>query len=472
LLTEEGNLMSAINATAPIVFGALQTGYYFRYHVDEIKHISAHERLSDGAKLVWINLAGYAKINPDLSYFGTQAQIATLVGKELNTVQKLLRMLEDEGLMMSTVDPVSQIKTYYVQLDADGLNKLKTAPRRGESAVMRAVDNSIVPRKNIHTPPGKISGGPPEKNPPLINININKTNNNKHLDYLNADISTAGEATEGMTDADALVFEFQKTQKEIQLQAPDIRQLNAAPLAHAAPEPQESVTSQKGGELDAAESVEALLLSLANKAEEIRAQNPTIGPLKANKQARKAFSEIELASMDEHVQTTNPKSPEAIKTEKPIQSAPEEQKPTEARTIENPVQVTAVPKKPSTENLVTLSIAGRCYLLEDSVKTMALSQLQQMHERGRIKGEAANKPLEALLGEVFYYIAKAGSSQKEATSQGSKLNTALHLLLKGNWQTPNGMVKQTIIAREQAWQRQKKAQGQYAPVSTWSTPYA
>jgi hypothetical protein len=396
--------MSTINATAPIVFGALQTGYYFRFHVDEIKHISAHERLSDGAKLVWINLAGYAKVNPDLSYFGTQAQIAKLVGKAPNTVQKLLRMLEDESFLMSSVDPVSQIKTYYVQLDADGLNKLKAAPRRGEYGAqgevvaMRAIDNSIDPRKNIHTPPGKISGGPPEKNPPLININIK--NNNKHLNHPSSDISTAAEATEAMIDADALVLRFD----------------------------------------------EAL--------ESIKAKNPGIRQVKANQLAREQFTEQEMACITQYLRDKDePEKPQAIKTEKPVQTA-------------------SAPKKPLTENLVAFSIAGGCYLLEESVKTKALSQLQQMYERSSIKGEAANKQLETLIGEVFYYISKAGSLQKEAASQSSKLNTAVCLLRKGNWQTPNGMVKQTIIAREQAWQRQKKVQGQYAPVSTWSRPYA
>ncbi|MFO1259419.1 MAG: hypothetical protein U1E78_13550 [Gammaproteobacteria bacterium] len=230
--------------------------------------------------------------------------------------------------------------------------------------------------------------------------NNNSDIKNKHLYHQDSDISTAEEALP-MLDADALILEFQ-------------------------------------------ERVEA-----------IQSQDPNLTPLKATFQARKQFSEEQLACIDHHHLTTNPAqaAPQAPITVSPKPEAPEI-------------------KKPLQSQLVSFQLEGQCYLVEERVKNKALSQLQSLHHNQCIKGEASSKSLLTLTSEVFYYLAKAGSTTDKSISQASRLNMAIHLLLKGDWQTPNGMTKQTIIEREQRCQREKKAQARYVPMSEWRVQYA
>ncbi len=392
--------MSIGNISAQTIHSALRTGYFYRFQTEELSYISSHRDLSDGEKLVWLNLSARAKQSETMSFAATQSQIALMVGKETNTVYKILKSLEVKGFLSSNHDALRRVTIFQVQLDAHGVVALEQAPKRGEyrSEVKlverRSVDNQNPTLTEIRVRPGNFSESDPEKNHTLIKYINNNKNINKHLYHQDSELST-------VLDANALLLQFQST------------------------------------------------------VERIQSQDPTLSPLKANFEARKAFSEVQLACIDHHHITTNSaqEAPQATKAESPKPKLPEI-------------------KKPPQSQLVSFQLEGQCYLVEESVKNKALSQLQSLHQNQCIKGEAASKPLLTLTSEVFYYLAKAGSTQQEPISQASKLNTVIHLLLKGDWQTPNGMMKQTIIEREQKWQQEKKAQARYVPVSEWRIQYA
>ncbi|MFO1259428.1 MAG: hypothetical protein U1E78_13595 [Gammaproteobacteria bacterium] len=265
----------------------------------------------------------------------------------------------------------------------------------GDRRGYQRLSDSIEGRQNCH-PRGDKNVPPPEtKLSPLYNnINNNSDIKNKHLYHQDSDITT-------VLDADALILEFQSTVKDIQ------------------------------------------------------SQDTNLTPLKATFEARKLFSEEQLACIDHHHFTTNP-----------AQDAPQEPK------LDSPKPKMPEIKKPPQSQLVSFQLEGQCYLVEESVKNKALSQLQSLHHNQCIKGEASSKSLLTLTSEVFYYLAKAGSTTDKSISQASRLNMAIHLLLKGDWQTPNGMTKQTIIEREQRCQREKKAQARYVPMSEWRVQYA
>ncbi|MFO1259437.1 MAG: helix-turn-helix domain-containing protein [Gammaproteobacteria bacterium] len=440
--------MSIVNVSAQTIHSALRTGYFYRFQTEELAYISSHRELSDGEKLVWLNLSARAKQSETMSFAATQSQIALMVGKETNTVYKILKSLEAKGFLSSNHDALRRVTIFQVQLDAHGVVALEQAPKRGEfrpetksvypqqmtfrvgaecsrrrsvhevhdcgenregnnpekSAVkgieIRSVDNQNPTMKKFRVRPGNFSESDPEKNHTLIKYINNNKNINKHLYHQDSELSTAEPALP-MLDASALILQFQSTVKDIQ------------------------------------------------------SQDSNLTPLKATFEARKLFSEEQLACIDHHHLTTNPaqEAPQATKAESPKPEAPEI-------------------KKPLQSQLVSFQLEGQCYLVEESVKNKALSQLQSLHHNQCIKGEASNKSLLTLTSEVFYYLAKAGSTTDKSISQASRLNMAIHLLLKGDWQTPNGMMKQTIIEREQKWQREKKAQGRYVPVSEWRIQYA
>lgn len=165
--------MSIGNISAQTIHSALRTGYFYRFQTEELSYISSHRDLSDGEKLVWLNLSARAKQSETMSFAATQSQIALMVGKETNTVYKILKSLEAKGFLSSNHDALRRVTIFQVQLDSHGLVVLEQAPKRGEyrsetkSAERRSVDNQNPTLTEIRVRPGNFSESDPEKIIPL-----------------------------------------------------------------------------------------------------------------------------------------------------------------------------------------------------------------------------------------------------------------------------------------------------------------
>lgn len=77
-----------------------------------------------------------------------------------------------------------------------------------------------------------------------------------------------------------------------------------------------------------------------------------------------------------------------------------------------------------------------------------------IYHQKKILGEAAHRPIKALMLEIFFYVAKAGSKTLDAC-QLKRFHTARKLCQKGAWERPNGLERQASIIREQNWRQAK-----------------
>lgn len=110
------------------------------------------------------------------------------------------------------------------------------------------------------------------------------------------------------------------------------------------------------------------------------------------------------------------------------------------------------------EKAVPIDLQGQTYYVEPEVKKMACSQIPKLIAGNQLKGEAAKKSVTELLGEVLFYITKAGSKSGEVPNQRKRFFTARKLCMNGDWQRPRALVNQEIIQREQSAFARKAAE--------------
>jgi hypothetical protein len=111
--------------------------------------------------------------------------------------------------------------------------------------------------------------------------------------------------------------------------------------------------------------------------------------------------------------------------------------------------------------LIEFEIEGELFLVEEEVRNKILNQIPNLYQQQKILGDARNKPINTLLKEIFYYVAKAGSKALDAC-QLKRFHTARKLCLKGAWERPNGLVRQASIISEQKRQQAKNAENKFA----------
>ena len=139
------------------------------------------------------------------------------------------------------------------------------------------------------------------------------------------------------------------------------------------------------------------------------------------------------------------------------------------RFAEKLVKAVSVPKsrpQPADCKLVEFEFENEHFLIEEKVKNQILSQIPQLHSQKKILGEAAHKPIKALMMEILIYVAKAGSKTLDAC-QLKRFHTARKLCQKGAWERPNGLERQASIIREQNWQQAKIQENKFA--QQWMT---
>ncbi len=137
------------------------------------------------------------------------------------------------------------------------------------------------------------------------------------------------------------------------------------------------------------------------------------------------------------------------------------------RFSEKLVEATPVPPsrpQPADCKLVEFEFDNEHFLVEEKVKNQILSQIPNLYHQKKILGEAVQKPIKALIKEILFYVAKAGSKTLDAC-QLKRFHTARKLCQKGAWERPNGLERQASIAREQQWQQAKIQENKFA--KTW-----
>lgn len=127
------------------------------------------------------------------------------------------------------------------------------------------------------------------------------------------------------------------------------------------------------------------------------------------------------------------------------------------------------PTRPQPENckLLEFEFDNEYFLIEEKVKNQILQEIPRLYQQKQIQGDAAQKPIQTLLKEIFYYVAKAGSKALDAC-QLKRFFVARKLCLKGTWERPNGLERQASIQREQKWQQAKIAENKFAKEFTHS----
>tara|TARA_R110002110_G_scaffold390102_1_gene602958 strand:- start:25571 stop:26833 length:1263 start_codon:yes stop_codon:yes gene_type:complete len=399
-----------------IIINKRKNGYYAAFSEREIKFVSQYKGLSAGEKLIWINLAAITTLDANLSCMATQSQIAEMVGKVPNTIYKSLRNLVARGFLRTEFNAQKRINTYFLILPKEGLEAIEEAPNRGEK---RSVKDSSVTLgaekywrkvednkgnvvlcdekfgdmpapsslKNIREGIGKISGGPPEKNP---NLSINIINNNKKHNIHNT-----------------------------QLSKPLVQNANA------------------------------LFLKFQEKIKEAKKTNPNISLCKANMFAHSCFNEQENALIHQAI-ILQAKERESEKSKKREQSATFKQK-LEAST---PVPQSRV--KNIQSNLVEMVYENEHFLIEEDVKNQILNNIPNLYRSGKIKGEAGDKPLAALIKEILFYVVKAGKTAAQPISQLKRYYIARKICLNGGWERPAGLSRSEVVARENKWNAAKR----------------
>jgi len=390
------------NQAAQIIINKRKNGYYSAFNECEIPFVSKYQGLSDGEKLIWINLATRTTLDPNLSCRASQNQIADMVGKKANTIYKCIKNLVSLGFLKSKFDKEKRVNIYYVLLPKEGLEILQKAPNRGEkqgatednprnvvSFGKKANNNlKLDLRKKIIGGAGNISGGPPEINHTLV---INYINNiKKHNNHNNTEF----------------------------------------------PEP-------------SVQNADALVLKLQEKVKEAQKNNPSISLFKANQLAYQCFSDEERELIH---QTLIKRAEQKVLEEhkKLIESAAFKKKLKTSSQV--PKSRTNHPKS----KLVEMTFDGEHFVIEEEVKNQILGNIPQLYHAGKIKGEAGQKPLKLLIKEILYYVVKAGSMLIEPVSQLKRYFTARKVCLNGGWQRPTGLARAESIAREQTWQAIKR----------------
>lgn len=398
------------NQTAQIIINKRKSGYYSAFNECEIPFVSKCQGLSDGEKLIWINLAARTTMDANLSCRASLNQIAAMVGKKANTIYKSIKNLVSLGFLKSELDKEKRINIYYVLLPEDGLEALENAPNRGEKQCAaepkEAVNsddsnNNVVqfkatepnsdknqPLKNIRGDIGNISDPPLEKNHTLYIKNIN--NIKKHNIHNNTKIENCN-----VQNADALILKFQR------------------------------------------------------EVEEVKRNNPSISLCKANLIAHQAFSEAERDQI--HLALIEKSQREEMKKHKQqLESDAFKKK------LENSTPVPKTRAGSTNSSLVEMTFDGEHFLIEEEVKNQILGNIPKLYHSGKIKGEAASKPLKVLLKEILYYVAKAGSIATKPVCQLKRYFIARKICINGSWERPIGLAKDEIVARERKWQAEKR----------------
>ncbi len=138
------------------------------------------------------------------------------------------------------------------------------------------------------------------------------------------------------------------------------------------------------------------------------------------------------------------------------------------RFAEKLVEATPVPAsrpQPADCKLVEFEFENEYFLIEEKVKNQILSQIPQLHSQKKILGEAAHRPIKALMMEIFFYVAKSGSKTLDAC-QLKRFHTARKLCQKGAWERPNGLERLASIHRERQWQQAKVDENRAAKAFT------
>lgn len=102
--------------------------------------------------------------------------------------------------------------------------------------------------------------------------------------------------------------------------------------------------------------------------------------------------------------------------------------------------------------LVRVEIEGEYFLIDEKIQARVQQEVTKLYNQNEIKGDAAKKPLQTLLSEIYFSISTRKASLR---SQNQQCWLAINLCKRGNWQTPHAYCKRAIIQREQAAHQRK-----------------
>ena len=114
------------------------------------------------------------------------------------------------------------------------------------------------------------------------------------------------------------------------------------------------------------------------------------------------------------------------------------------------------PTRPQPTNckLLEFEFDNEYFLIEEKVKNQILQEIPRLYQQKQIQGDSAQKPIQTLLKEIFYYVSKVASKALDAC-QLKRFYIARKLCLNGSWERPKGLERQASIQREQKWQQDK-----------------
>lgn len=230
---------------ARIIRDATQQKFYVIFADVIFEFVSNHRELSSLEKLIWFNLARKSNLDPNYSCRLTHQQIATIVNVSYDTAYRAMRNLKEQGFIKVYFDDSQRINVYTPILPAEGLSAIENASDRGGKSE-GSQKNSTILRNNIEVissdiqrtlckvvgnpsaktqgSPFKNAGTPPAKMQTLL-INNNIINHNIH----NQPERLKTTASQNVENADALVCDFKKLQRQYQHLRPTerMRQVNA-----------------------------------------------------------------------------------------------------------------------------------------------------------------------------------------------------------------------------------------------------
>ena len=403
------------NTIARIIFEANQQKHYVLFADCLFEYISSHPSLNSSEKLIWLNILRKSSFDSNLRCTLTHQQIALMVGLKPDTSYRYVRRLKDLGFLKSTVDKPYQLVTYSIDLPKEGIAAIQNAPNR-KKAISDGSNNSIGDSNN----PIKRHEGS-ENNPGGIGIKSGRVSENNPV----------GIGIKSGTPPD---------KNPILLINNNINNINNT-----------HNNGKPAFEQSAVKNADALICDF----ECLHKKYAPLPPVKRMQKVLSHFSQDEMQLISSGIISRQ--------RERESQEVLEKSPSCASRgglSGGNILPLRVVPQNPS--KLLDFKFENELFQVEEGVKDKILTAIPLLFEQNKIKGGAAEKPLHALLKEIFYYVTKSGSSELKKVTQLNRYYIAQKICLEGRWEKPKGMVNREILERERKWALSKRQENEAA----------
>lgn len=403
---------------ARLVRDASQNKYYVIFPDIVFDKVSCSQTLTANEKLVWLNIARKIIREPNLSLVVTYQQIAEMVGLKLDSAYRVVKVLKEKGFLQSSTDMTKQRVTYTLGLPDEIVCAIENAPSRSKGETREQIQRGDFPQRS------DLSFVPPK----LISIDCGnglEANKAEIPDLSDIDPSSIGSISDSPPDQNPiLLININNINKKHDHE----KQFSATDKAH----------SPEGKNASA----------LVRDFENFHKEYEHLQPVERMRRVSSHFSQEQMKVILDAIT-------EKQKYLDSIQNQNESIASNLASCIYKHKPIPEQQTQPSLDHCIKFDFGGESFYIEESVKEMILTQLPELFQNNKIKGEAADRPIKTLMTEILFYVTKSGNRKLTSDEQLKRFYIARKICLKGDWERPKGMTCQGSVQREERWRAAK-----------------